>query len=92
MVMFSAVVFEGGESLEPDLNDRAVTMTEWTVEEAARLFDEHMSHTGFVWADQPVEWAVVPICLRDTVMLITPTLAQAVKCGVEGGQLYLIRL
>lgn len=88
MASFSVLVFEGGSV--PSKED-SFTMDDWTVGEARRVFGEYMGDASG-WMDEEVEWSDPPLTIGETVQLIGNNLATASKCGVEGGQLYIVRM
>lgn len=89
MNLFSAMVFEGGTV---PTDDDEVTMDAWTVAEACRVFGEFMGDVE-AWAGEKIAWAEPsgPQTLNDTITIVNNNLITAAKCGINGGQLYIVR-
>jgi hypothetical protein len=75
--MLSVIVLEGGEELNnEDLHDNEVTIFEWTHDELRRVISEHVGD----------DWTC-----GESLTIINRNLAQATKCDVEGGMMYVVR-
>jgi hypothetical protein len=89
--MISVFVFEGGEGVG---DDNTVSVTEWSEAELIRVISEYVGECdGVAWKDQTIELADDngPKILGDTFEIVNGNLAQAAKCGVDGGQIYVVR-
>lgn len=86
MNLISATVFEGGESVS---DDNEVTMSSWTVEEVKRVITDMY---GEEWADESIEFLDDgPATCGESIEIVNKNLAQAIKCGSEGGMIYVVR-
>ena len=85
--MIAVSVFEGGEYVT---DDNTVLMSEWSEAEMLRVLVEWL---GDDWKDQDCTdmFTDGPKTCGESLNIIGDNLAQAVKCGTNGGQMYIVR-
>lgn len=102
MELFSVVVFEGGEALDPEDPDRnEVTVAAWSRDELVRVINEYIgpcydsAGNEIKWEDDVIDECLDPAengkTLGSTFQFVNKNLAQAVKCAIDGGMIYVVR-
>ncbi len=102
MELFSVVVFEGGEALDPEDPDRnEVSINGWNRDELIRVISEYIGpcvdgdNNEIAWEDDVTTECFDPAengkTLGSTFQFVNDNLAQAVKCAVDGGMMYVVR-
>lgn len=97
-MLISVLVFEGGASVS---EDDEVSISEWSREELIRVINEFMgpvvdaAGNEIAWEDDVTIECFDPAengkRLGDTLEIVNDNFAQAVKCAVDGGMMYIVR-
>lgn len=85
--MIKAIIFEGGEFVDAE---NEIEMSEWTPE---AIEQEFIKYNGPDWADETTDmFGECTMSMSETINVINPLMAQAVKDPEDGGQIYLVKL